>query len=51
VLITFVVIVTGNHYLTDVFLGGLTAGASVLVARRVLPRVGLAKWTLDEATA
>jgi membrane-associated phospholipid phosphatase len=51
VLITFVVIVTGNHYLTDVFLGALTAGVSVLLARRVLPRVGVAKWALDEATA
>ncbi len=50
-LITFVVIVTGNHYLTDVFLGALTAGASVWLAFRVLPRVGLAKWALDEAPA
>jgi membrane-associated phospholipid phosphatase len=50
-LITFVVIVTGNHYLIDVFLGGLTAGLSALLARQVLPRIRLAKWALDEATA
>ncbi len=50
-LITFVVIVTGNHYLMDVFLGGLTAGVSALLAHRVLPRIGLAKLTLDEAPA
>jgi hypothetical protein len=50
-LITFVVIVTGNHYLMDVFLGALTAGISALLARQVLPRMGLAKWALDEATA
>jgi membrane-associated phospholipid phosphatase len=34
--ISFVVVATGNHYLTDVFLGGLTALASVLIAQRVL---------------
>ena len=34
--ISFVVIATGNHYLTDVFLGALTAFASVLVAQRFL---------------
>ncbi len=51
VLITFVVIVTGNHYLTDVLLGAMTAGVSVVLARRVLPRVGVTKWALDEATA
>ena len=50
-LITFVVVVTGNHYLMDVFLGALTAWASVVLARRLLPRVGLAKWAFDEAPA
>jgi membrane-associated phospholipid phosphatase len=50
-LITFVVIVTGNHYLMDVFLGALTAGISALIAQRVLPRFGLTRWTLDEAPA
>jgi membrane-associated phospholipid phosphatase len=50
-LITFVVIVTGNHYLMDVFLGALTAGVSALLAHRVLPRLGLARWAFDEAPA
>jgi membrane-associated phospholipid phosphatase len=50
-LITFVVIVTGNHYLMDVFLGALTAGISALLAQRVLPRLGLARWAFDEAPA
>ncbi len=31
-LVTFVVIATGNHYFTDVFLGALTAGAAALIA-------------------
>lgn len=50
-LITFVVIVTGNHYFMDVFLGALTAGISAFLAARVLPRLGLARWTFDEAPA
>lgn len=50
-LIAFVVIVTGNHYLMDVFLGALTAGISALVASRVLPRLRLPKWAFDEAPA
>jgi membrane-associated phospholipid phosphatase len=50
-LITFVVIVTGNHYLTDVFLGALTAGVSALLAARVLPRLRLTRLTVDEAPA
>ena len=31
--ITFVVVATGNHFLTDVFLGALTAGAAALLAQ------------------
>jgi membrane-associated phospholipid phosphatase len=50
-LITFVVIVTGNHYLMDVFLGALTAAFSALLAHRVLPRLRLTKWAFDEAPA
>jgi membrane-associated phospholipid phosphatase len=50
-LITFVVIVTGNHYLMDVFLGALTAGFSALLAYRVLPRFRVARWAFDEAPA
>ena len=36
--ITFVVVATGNHYLTDAFLGALTAGAAALLADRLLAR-------------
>lgn len=50
-LITFVVIVTGNHYFVDVFLGALTAGISFWLAQRVLPRLRFARWTVDEAPA
>jgi hypothetical protein len=46
--ISFVVVATGNHYLTDVMLGALTATASTLVARR-LARVGPAAWTFGGA--
>ena len=34
--ISFVVVATGNHYLTDVVLGAMTALASVLLAQRLL---------------
>jgi PAP2 superfamily len=36
--ITLVVLVTGNHYLTDIVLGALTAGAAALLARAVRGR-------------
>jgi membrane-associated phospholipid phosphatase len=38
-LVTWVVLVTGNHYLLDVALGALTAGVAVLAARRLPVRV------------
>lgn len=50
-LITFVVVATGNHYLTDVFLGGLTAAASALIAGRLLARARPDVWGFREATA
>ena len=50
-LITFVVIVTGNHYFIDVFLGAVTAGISALVAARLLPRLRFSRWVFDEAPA
>lgn len=50
-LITFVVVATGNHYLTDVFLGGLTAAASALMAGRLLARAKPQAWTFGRATA
>jgi len=48
-LITFVVIATGNHYLTDVFLGAVTAGASWMIASRLLARARPDAWTFRPA--
>ncbi len=50
-LITFVVVATGNHYLTDVVLGALTAAASALAAQRLLARVRPDAWAFAPATA
>jgi hypothetical protein len=50
-LITFVVVATGNHYLTDVFLGALTAGASWLIASRLLARARPDAWAFRPARA
>ncbi|MBV9819856.1 MAG: phosphatase PAP2 family protein [Solirubrobacterales bacterium] len=44
VFIAFVVIVTGNHYLTDVFLGALTAVISALAAAKLLARARPDAW-------
>jgi membrane-associated phospholipid phosphatase len=51
VLISFVVIATGNHYLIDVFLGALTAGASAFLAERLLARAKPDKWAFQQAAA
>jgi membrane-associated phospholipid phosphatase len=51
VLITFVVVATGNHYFTDVFLGALTAGASALLAKQLLARARPEAWAFSRATA
>ncbi len=50
-LITFVVIATGNHYLTDVFLGGVTAAAAWVLADRLLARARPDAWAFGRATA
>jgi membrane-associated phospholipid phosphatase len=50
-LITFVVVATGNHYLTDVFLGAVTAGAAALLSDRLLARVRPDAWAFGQATA
>ena len=42
--VAFVVIATGNHYLTDVVLGALTAGVSALLARDLLARARPDAW-------
>jgi hypothetical protein len=49
--ITFVVVATGNHYLTDVFLGALTAGASALLAKQLLARARPDHWAFGQAPA
>ena len=48
-LVTFVVVATANHYFTDVFLGALTAGASALVAKRLLARARPDVWAFSTA--
>lgn len=50
-LITFVVVATGNHYLTDVLLGALTAGAAALLAQRLLARARPSVWQFGGAAA
>jgi membrane-associated phospholipid phosphatase len=50
-LITFVVVATGNHYLTDVFLGVVTAAAASLLANRLLARARPDAWAFGQATA
>jgi membrane-associated phospholipid phosphatase len=48
-LITFVVVATGNHYLMDAFLGLLTAGAGALLADRLLARARPQAWAFSYA--
>ncbi len=50
-LITFVVVATGNHYLTDVFLGVLTAGVSALMAKHLLARARPQTWAFSRVPA
>jgi membrane-associated phospholipid phosphatase len=49
--ITFVVVATGNHYFTDVFLGAMTAGAAALLADRLLARARPEAWRFGHAPA
>ena len=49
--IMFVVVATGNHYLTDVFLGALTAALSATLAHRLLARVRPDAWGFSSVTA
>jgi membrane-associated phospholipid phosphatase len=51
ILVTFVVVATGNHYFTDVFLGALTAGASALLAKQLLARARPDAWAFGEVPA
>jgi membrane-associated phospholipid phosphatase len=45
--IAFVVVVTGNHYFTDVFLGALTAGVAALLSKELLARARPEAWTFS----
>ena len=47
--VAFVVVATGNHYLTDVLLGGVTAGLSALLARELLARARPRAWAFRPA--
>jgi membrane-associated phospholipid phosphatase len=49
--IVFVVVVTGNHYFTDVFLGALTAVVSELLAKRLLARARPDVWAFTGVAA
>jgi hypothetical protein len=53
--VTFVVVVTGNHWVFDAIVGAAVAGTSALVARHVLSRLWPAAWSWSamprEATA
>lgn len=49
-LISFVVVATGNHYLFDVFLGAVTAAVSWLLAHQLLARARPGAWTFGQAT-
>jgi PAP2 superfamily len=50
-LVTFVVVATANHFLTDVFLGVLTAGISATLAKRLLARARPDVWAFKQVTA
>jgi membrane-associated phospholipid phosphatase len=49
--ISFVVVATGNHYLTDVFLGAMTALASALLSKELLARARPDAWAFGQAAA
>jgi hypothetical protein len=53
--VTFVVVVTGNHWVMDALVGAVAAGAAAIVSERVLSRVWPAAWSWgprgQEATA
>ena len=45
-LVTYAVVATGNHYLTDAVLGALTAALAMLVSGRLLARARPQAWSL-----
>lgn len=50
-LIAWVVVATGNHYVTDVVLGALTAALAGLAAKQLLARARPDVWAFEQATA
>jgi membrane-associated phospholipid phosphatase len=50
-LVTFIVVATGNHFLVDVFLGAVTAVVAAGLAHRPLALAQPEKWTFRDATA
>jgi PAP2 superfamily protein len=50
-LVTFVVVATGNHFFLDVFFGVLTAGLAVALAHRPLAQARPDAWAFGHATA
>jgi membrane-associated phospholipid phosphatase len=48
-LVTFTVIVTGNHWFMDAVAGAFVAGTSALVAKHVLERIWPAAWSWSPA--
>jgi PAP2 superfamily len=50
-LVTFVVVATANHFLTDVFFGALTAAIAATLAKRLLARARPDVWAFGHATA
>jgi membrane-associated phospholipid phosphatase len=48
-LITWVVVATGNHFVADAFLGALTAAVSALTAQRLFARARPAAWAFRPA--
>jgi membrane-associated phospholipid phosphatase len=51
VLVAFVVVATGNHFIVDVVAGAATAGVSALVAQWLLARARPAAWAFHPARA
>jgi membrane-associated phospholipid phosphatase len=50
-LVTFVVVVTGNHYFLDAVLGAMTAGVSALLSQQLLARWRPEAWSFGRRKA
>jgi membrane-associated phospholipid phosphatase len=49
-LVTFIVVATGNHFLVDVFLGAVTAAVAAVLAYRPLALARPEVWAFRQAT-